>query len=265
MKLNVQDKVFIVTGGASGIGEAICKVLSAEGAIPCILDRDLDKSKKVEQDIKNAGGQVFYRLTQLTDEEDCKKAVEEIIARFGSIDGLVNNAGLNDGVGLENGNYEDFISSLKRNVTHYFMVAHYALPALIQSKGAILNITSKVAETGQGGTSGYAAANGVRNDLTTEWSVELAKYGIRVNSIVVAECMTPQYEWWIQQQDDPQQKIKEISQRIPLENRMTTPKEIADMAAFLLSENASGITGEFIHVDGGYVHLDRRIETLTTS
>ena len=79
---------------------------------------------------------------------------------MGRIDGLVNNAGVNDGVGLENGNYEAFMASLHKNVVHYYLVAHYALPALIKSKGAIVNITSKTAETGQGNTSAYAAANG---------------------------------------------------------------------------------------------------------
>jgi len=178
---------------------------------------------------------------------------------FGAIDGLVNNAGLNDGVGLEKGDYESFMKSLHRNVVHYFLLAHYSLPYLIRSKGPIVNITSKTGETGQGETSGYAASNGARNALTREWAVELLKYQIRVNAIVVAECWTPQYENWITTLPDPEKTLQKITSNIPLENRMTTTSEIANMAVFLLSPVSSHTTGQIIHVDGGYVHLDRSL------
>jgi len=177
----------------------------------------------------------------------------------GRIDGVVNNAGVNDGVGLETGSYADFIASLHKNLIHYYLVVHYALPELIRNKGSVVNITSKTAETGQGNTSAYAAANGGRNALTREWAVELLKYGIRVNAVVVAECYTPLYERWIQTLPDPEGKLKEITAKIPLENRMTTAREIADMVAFLLSTRSSHTTGQIIHVDGGYVHLDRAL------
>jgi NAD(P)-dependent dehydrogenase (short-subunit alcohol dehydrogenase family) len=133
------------------------------------------------------------------------------------------------------------------------------LPALKASKGAIVNISSKTADTGQGGTSAYAAANGGRNALTREWAVELLKYGIRVNAIVVAECWTPLYEKWINTLPDPQEKLRSITANIPLGQRMTTAEEIANTAAFLLSERSSHTTGQLLYVDGGYVHLDRAL------
>jgi L-fucose dehydrogenase len=126
--------------------------------------------------------------------------------------------------------------------------------------GAIVNIGSKTAETGQGGTSAYAAANGGRNALTREWAVELLKYGIRVNAVIVAESYTPLYDRWIKTFPDPEKQLETITSRIPLEKRMTTPEEIANMVAFLLSERSSHTTGQLIHVDGGYVHLDRAIK-----
>jgi L-fucose dehydrogenase len=138
-------------------------------------------------------------------------------------------------------------------------MAHFALPELKKSKGSIVNITSKTAETGQGGTSAYAAANGGRNALTREWAVELLKYEIRVNAIVVAECWTPLYENWIKTLPNPEEKLKDIVSKIPLEKRMTTSEEIANTAAFLLSSRSSHTTGQLIHVDGGYVHLDRAL------
>jgi L-fucose dehydrogenase len=259
MNLQLNNKVIIVTGGAKGIGEGICKVLADEGAIPVIVGRKANDNMVVVNAIVAAGGKAFQVAAELSDPEECKKAVEAVIAHFGRIDGLVNNAGVNDGVGLEHGTYEAFMASLHKNVVHYYLMAHYALPELIKSKGSILNITSKTAETGQGNTSAYAAANGGRNALTREWAVELLKYGIRVNAIVVAECWTPAYDTWINGLANPQEKLNEITSKIPLENRMTTSEEIANATAFLLSSKSSHTTGQIIHVDGGYVHLDRAL------
>jgi L-fucose dehydrogenase len=259
MDLNLVDKVIIVTGGAKGIGEGIVKALAAEGAIPVIIGRSEADNTKVVDEIKAAGGKAGQVVAELTMPEECEKAVKAIIEEYGRIDGVVNNAGVNDGVGLENGNYEDFMASLHKNMVHYYLVAHYALPALKVSKGAILNISSKTADTGQGNTSGYAAANGGRNALTREWAVDLLKYGIRVNAVVVAECWTPLYEKWISSLPNPEEKLKEIASKIPLGQRMTTAEEIANTVAFLLSDRSSHTTGQIIYVDGGYVHLDRAL------
>ena len=259
MDLLLKNKVIIVTGGAKGIGEGIVKVLAAEGAIPVIVGRSESDNKKAVAEIEGNGGQAFQVEAELTDPAAAEKAVDAVVKKFGRIEGLVNNAGVNDGVGLENGTYEKFMASLHKNVVHYYLMAHYALPELKKSKGAIVNIGSKVAETGQGGTSAYAAANGGRNGLTREWSVELLKYGIRVNAIIVAECWTPLYEKWIKTLPDPKAKLAEIESKIPLGNRMTTAEEIANTTAFLLSEKSSHTTGQLIHVDGGYVHLDRSL------
>ncbi|HWZ13861.1 MAG TPA: SDR family oxidoreductase [Mucilaginibacter sp.] len=259
MDLQLANKVIIVTGGAKGIGEGIVKLLATEGAVPVIVGRSEEDNIKVIKSIEANGGKAAQIVAELTKPEGCEWAVKEIINKFGRIDGLVNNAGVNDGVGLESGNYEDFMASLHKNVVHYYMMAHFALPALKKSKGVILNISSKTADTGQGNTSAYAASNGGRNALTREWAVELLKYGIRVNAIVVAECWTPLYENWINTLPDPKAKRREIEAKIPLGNRMTTTEEIANMAAFLLSERSSHTTGQLIYVDGGYVHLDRAL------
>jgi L-fucose dehydrogenase len=259
MDLQLKDKVIIVTGGAKGIGEGISKVLAAEGAIPVIMGRNEEDNLKTVAEIKAAGQQAGQVVAELTKPEACEQAVKAVIKQYGRIDGLVNNAGVNDGVGLENGSYDAFIASLHKNLVHYYLVAHYALPELKKSKGAIVNISSKTAETGQGGTSAYAASNGGRNALTREWAVELLPYGIRVNAIVVAECWTPLYERWISGLPNSQEKLASIVSKIPLENRMTTAEELGNATAFLLSTASSHTTGQLIHVDGGYVHLDRAI------
>ena len=259
MNLQISDKIIIVTGGAKGIGEAICKVLAAEGAVPVIIGRNETDNLKTVAAIEASGAKASQVVAELSKPDDCEAAVKKVMEKYGRIDGLVNNAGVNDGVGLENGSYQKFMDSLHKNLVHYYLMAQYALPELIKSKGSIVNIGSKTAETGQGGTSAYAAANGGRNALTREWAVELLKYGIRVNAVIVAECYTPLYETWINTLPDPQKKLEEIQTKIPLENRMTTAEEIANMVAFLLSEKSSHTTGQLIHVDGGYVHLDRAI------
>ncbi len=259
MNLNLKDKVIIVTGGSKGIGWGITTSLANEGAIPFIVGRKEGDVKRAVETIKNNGGKASYAIAELTIPEQCEKAVEKVVKEFGRIDGLVNNAGVNDGVGLENGNYADFMRSIQRNVAHYYMMAHLALPYLKESKGAIVNIGSKTAETGQGGTSGYAAANGGRNALTREWAVELLPYSIRVNAVIVAECYTPLYDRWIKTFDNPTEKLAGITSKIPLEKRMTTAEEIADMVTFLISSKSSHTTGQLIYVDGGYTHLDRAL------
>ncbi len=259
MHLNLANKIIVVTGGAKGIGAAIAQTLAAEGATAVIVGRSEPDNRDAVAAIVEMGGQAHQIVAELTHPDDCKKAIDSTLSTFGRIDGLVNNAGVNDGVGLEKGNYEDFVASLHRNLVHYYLMAHHALPALKASRGSIVNIGSKVAETGQGNTSAYAAANGGRNALTREWAVELLPYGIRVNCVVVAECYTPLYEKWIQTVADPEKALAEITARIPLENRMTTPNEIANAVAFLLSDKSSHTTGQILHVDGGYTHLDRSI------
>jgi len=259
MDLQLSNKIILVTGGAKGIGEGIVKVLVSEGAIPVIIGRNEADNKAVLSEIERNGGKASQVVAELTRPEECEQAVKQAIAQWGRIDGLVNNAGVNDGVGLENGNYEKFIASLHKNLIHYYLMAQYALPELKRSKGSIVNITSKTADTGQGGTSAYAASNGGRNALTREWAVELLKYGIRVNAVVVAECFTPLYARWLGTLPDPEKKLKEIESKIPLGNRMTTAEEIGNTVAFLLSGRSSHTTGQLLYVDGGYVHLDRAL------
>ena len=259
MDLGLKNKVIIVTGGARGIGEGIVRVLSEEGAVVAIVGRNQEDNLKLQNELEKSGGDLFSVKAELSEPAACEKAVDAIVRKYGRIEGLVNNAGVNNGVGLESGNYKRFMESLHNNLVHYYLMAHFALPYLKISKGAIVNISSKTAETGQGNTSAYAAANGGRNALTREWAVELLKYSIRVNAVIVSECYTPQYESWIRTLKNPDGKIKEIISKIPLENRMTKPSEIAHAVAFLLSERSSHTTGQLIHVDGGYVHLDRAL------
>ncbi len=259
MDLGLKDKVVVITGGAEGIGGATSEACIREGALPVIVNADSPAVQAFAQKLRDNGAR-FELLTMLLEgPQTCQTAVEEALRRCGRIDALVNNAGANDKIGLEQGDPHRFLQSVQRNLWHYYSMAHYALPELKKSQGSIVNIASKTAITGQGGTSGYAAAKGGVLALTREWAVELLPYGIRVNAIVPSEVMTPLYRRWIATFPDSEEKLRSIVEKIPLGQRMTTPEEIARTILFLLSSQSSHTTGQHLYVDGGYVHLDRAI------
>lgn len=252
MDLHLQGRVVVVTGGGSGIGAGITEVLAEEGARVAIIARrapDADWLARTGADFVQA---------ELSDDAACRAAVDLIRQRHGTVYGLVNNAGANDGVGLDKGP-EAFRASLNQNLVHYYTMVHLLAADLRASKGAVVNISSKTALTGQGGTSAYVAAKAAELGLTREWAVEFLPDGVRVNAIVVAEVMTPLYRRWLDTLPDPEGKLADITANIPLGQRMTTAREIADTCAFLLSERASHTTGQWLFPDGGYTHLDRAV------
>jgi len=257
MKLNLDGKLVIVTGGGAGIGGAISTVLAEEGAIPAILGRS-PLLPEFEARIRALQPATIFHRVEMTDDDACADAVAQIVAAGHGIHGLVNNAGKNDGIDLEAGTAA-FLASVTNNLGHYYGMAHHCLPHLKASRGAIVNISSKTALTGQGGTSGYVAAKAAQLGLTREWAAALVGAGVRVNAVLPAEVMTPLYKDWIDSFADPAAKLAEITRRIPLGHRMTTDREIADTVVFLLSDRSSHTTGQWIVPDGGYTHLDRML------
>jgi L-fucose dehydrogenase len=259
MDLGLAGKAIVITGGAKGIGAAIVRSVAGEQAIPVIVDKDVTSGTRLCDEVRAAGTDCEFIAGDLSNPDTCATLVDQAFELAGQVHALVNNAGVNDGVGLETGSSAEFVASLQRNLLHYYAMTHHLLPQLKAAKGTIVNIGSKVAVTGQGGTSGYAAAKGAILALTREWAVDLLPYGIRVNAVLPAEVMTPLYREWLDTFPNPDEKLESIIRKIPLEQRMTKAEEIAAMVLFLLSRQAGHITGQHVIVDGGYVHLDRAL------
>jgi NAD(P)-dependent dehydrogenase (short-subunit alcohol dehydrogenase family) len=255
MDLGLKDKIVLVTGGAKGIGAATVKAFLAEDCKVVIVDRDTEAGPVLA---KSSGSKARFVEADLTNLKSCKQAVEQTVSWFGGLDVLVNNAGFNDGLGLET-SPEDFMTSVQNNLLHVYAMTHYSLPQLRKGPGSILNLGSKVSVTGQGKTSAYAAAKGAISALTREWAVALAPEKVRVNCVIPAECITDQYEQFFQTQTNPEAAKKAIADIVPFEQRLTTPEEIAQTIVFLASDRSSHTTGQLVFVDGGYTHFDRAV------
>ncbi len=255
MKLGLNDKVVLITGGARGIGAAAVRAFLNEECNVVFVDRDSESGSELA---KSSGTNGRFIEAELNTPESCRQAVEKTVSFFGGIDVLVNNAGFNDGRGLETPP-EEFMNSVRINLLHVYAMTHYSLPQLRKSQGCLVNLGSKVSETGQGNTSAYAAAKGAIQALTREWAVALAPDNIRVNCVIPAECHTDQYEQFFQARKNPEATRQAIGYLVPLSNRLTTPDEIAQTIVFLSSNCSSHTTGQHIFVDGGYTHFDRAV------
>lgn len=258
MDLELQGKVALVTGGSKGIGRAIVARLLAEGAKVANVNRDGPEGRDLATNYGASADDYLFLPGDLTDPSTPSSAVEATLHAWKRLDILINNAGVNDGVDLSAG-VEAFEASLQKNLVQVYAMAHFARAALIERQGVIINIGSKVSVTGQGGTSGYAAAKGGLNSLTREWAAELAPHEVRVNAVLPAESWTPLYEKCLADEPDPAAAKDQIARLIPLGRRFTTPEELADMVVFLASPRSSHTTGQIIFVDGGYTHLDRKL------
>jgi L-fucose dehydrogenase len=254
MDLHLRNQSVLVTGATKGIGAATGRAFAAEGARVAILGRDTAAGQALAAELP---GSVFLQA-DLTREADCEQAIARTVAAFGRLDVLVNNAGVNDSVPLT-ASPAEFLGSLQRNLLHVFSLTHHARPHLVATRGNVVNVTSKVAWTGQGGTSGYAAAKGAINALTREWAIALGRDGVRVNCVVPAECESDQYDRWFNSPPAPAAARARVERLVPFGHRLTKAEELADSIVWLASARASHVTGQFLFVDGGYTHLDRAL------
>lgn len=258
MDLKIKNKVCIITGGAKGIGSGISKSWAEEGGIPVILSRSAI-SESFDKELKELCPNYGFYQIDLKDYKKIPSLVEEIVERYGSIYGLVNNAGANDNLHIEDSSIEQLIASYENNLFHYYVLTKACLPYIKKEQGSILNMSSKTGITGQGRTSAYASAKAAQLGFTREWACAFAPDNVRVNAIVPAEVMTPLYERWLENFKDPKAQYEKIAKVIPLGHRFTTIEEIAHTSVFTLSPLSSHTTGQILAPDGGYIHLDRAL------
>ncbi len=243
MDLHLNDKIVIVTGGGAGIGGAISLQLAREGAVPVILGRSPLKPAFVETLTALCPRFGFFQL-ELEDEPACADAVARTIAQFGAIDALVNNAGVNDSVGLEAGRAA-FVRSLEANLIHYYVMAHLCVEQIKARRGSIVNISSFQGTNASPFMTPYGAAKAGVIQLSKSMALELAPHGIRVNVVAPAFILTPAAE----REMSPERKAASVA-AIPLA-RAGHPSDIAGIVLSLASNLAAFTTGQVIVVDGG--------------
>jgi len=253
MDLGLAGKIVIVTGGDKGIGGGITRELAREGAIPVIVARDVAATAKMQAELAAAGSKSYAVIAELSVRENCERAVKETLAAAGRIDALVNNAGVNDGAGLEKGNPRLFVASLEKNLVPYYCMAHYALPSLKATRGSIVNIGSKVAVTGQGNTSGYAASKGGMVSYTRHVAVELAPT-VRVNCVSPGFMRTPMStgERVGLSADEQERRMVAFGGSSPM-GRAGSADDIANAVAYFASDESAFVTGRELVVDGGHL------------
>ncbi|MEO3764672.1 glucose 1-dehydrogenase [Streptomyces sp. B8F3] len=237
----LQDKVVIVTGGAGGLGAATAARMARDGAKVVLTGQNAERGEKAAAEV----GGVFLRH-DVTSEDDWKAVVEETVARYGRLDGLVNNAGVSSWSLIEDETLEKFEQVLKVNLTGVFLgVKTVVAPMRAAGGGSIVNIGSATGLTGHPLTSGYGASKWGARGLTKMAAVELGRYRIRVNSVHPGLVYTPM---------TAANGAKPGEGNFPLApmNRLGLPEEIAEAASFLISDAASYMTGTDVTVDGGW-------------
>jgi NAD(P)-dependent dehydrogenase (short-subunit alcohol dehydrogenase family) len=244
----LSGKTAIVTGGTRGIGLAIVRLFIAEGA--CVLA--VARSAPGEELRREFGhDRCMFRQGDVTVEDTARLAVAEAISRFGSLDVLVNNAGIDWTGDLIDATLADLQLVTAVNLFGPFLMLREAARAMRQRGGSIVNVTSRTASAGIPTMSLYSASKGALASLTRAAAVEWASLGIRVNAVAPGLTDTPLARAWFDQQPEPESFRKGVEATIP-QRRLATPEEVAAAVLFLASDDSRHVTGVTLAVDGGY-------------
>jgi len=244
----LKGKVAIVTGGASGIGRAAALRLAADGARVCVADVQIDKAEAVVNEIKAKGGEAFACTADVSNPDDNARMVAETVARFGALHIGFLNAGIGRSGSFVDGNIEEFDRVIAINLRGVYLGIRAMAPAIIAAGGGALVATASVAGLrGGGGMPAYFASKHAVLGLVKAAAAELAKHNIRVNAVCPGVIDTPIL--------GPMHGVKEITENVlgpmHLLKRVGQPEEVAEVVAFLASEQSSFITGVALPVDGG--------------
>ena len=242
--MRLENRVAIVTGGGQGIGRAVCLRFAKEGAAVAVADIAFDAARNVAAEIETAGGKALPIEVNVTDKESVKAMVNACLDKFGKLDILINNAGINRDTFIIRMTEEHWDQVMQVNLKGTFLCSQAVILYMKKNKwGRIVN-TASIAALGNIGQANYSASKAGVIAFTKTLALEVAGYNINVNCVAPGATMTPMFE-------SVQDKMKEFYlQKIPLK-RFADPDEIAKVHLFLASEEASYITGQTIFVDGG--------------
>lgn len=243
--MRLADKVAIITGGAGGIGFSAAEVFSKEGAKVAIADFDRDLGERKAQELREKGHEVSFFQVDVAERASVDEMVENVLAQFGTIDILINNAGITKDAMLAKLSAADFQTVVDVNLTGVFHCTQAVLPTLLaKGRGKIINTSSVSGVYGNIGQTNYAATKAGVVGMTKTWAKELGRKGINVNAVVpgfIATGMTAKV---------PEKVMEQMKMVVPL-GRLGEPDEIAKAYLFLASDDANYVNGATLHVDGG--------------
>ncbi|AZN42445.1 SDR family NAD(P)-dependent oxidoreductase [Paenibacillus albus] len=252
--MRLQNKVILITGSGSGIGKATALLFASEGAKLVINDLNVEHGQATVNEIEEAGGEAIFLRADVTKPEEVSAMVDQIIAHYGVIDVLFNNAGIS-GVGvLHEIELEAWDRVINVNIRGVFLPSKYVIPHMIERRsGSIINMSSCIAEIGLARRASYAATKGAVLALTKSMQVDYAQYNIRVNALLPGTIMTPFVENYLKTSySDPEEAIKGLKKR-QLSEELGYPEDVAKAALFLASDESSFVMGSPFYVDGGVV------------
>jgi NAD(P)-dependent dehydrogenase (short-subunit alcohol dehydrogenase family) len=247
----LEGKIAFVTGGARGIGRAIVEKFAAEGAAVTFADVEADAGRATAVEVSAAGTTVEFVHADMTDESDVRRAIDGVLSRHGTVDVLVNNAGINAYFDATEMSEADWDRVFAVDLKGAWLCAKYALrPMKRAGRGSIVNIASIHANLTIAGMFPYAAAKSGLVGLTRSLALEYGPIGIRVNAVLPGYTRTRLVEEWMSRQPDPIEAERRTLANHPL-RRIATPAEIANLVAFVSSDEASAITGASLAADCG--------------
>ncbi|MFC4099673.1 SDR family NAD(P)-dependent oxidoreductase [Paenibacillus xanthanilyticus] len=252
--MRLKDKVILITGSGSGIGRSTALLFGEEGAKVIVNDLSEEKGEETAADIRAAGGEAVYYKADVTDPASVQPMVDGVIASFGHIDVLFNNAGISGIGALHEIEPEMWDKVVNVNVRGVYVPSKYVLPYMMERRsGSIINMSSCIAEIGLARRAVYAATKGAVLSLTKSMQVDYAPYNIRVNALLPGTIMTPFVENYLRTSyADPEEAINGLKSR-QLSGEIGLPEDVAKAALFLASDESKFMMGSPLYIDGGVV------------
>lgn len=253
MKFSLSDKIAAITGAGSGIGKAIATTFAEQGAVVHILELDMDKANAVVKEITEKGGKAEAHLCNVVNQA----ATNQVFKAIGRIDILINNAGIAHVGNVESTTEEDLDHLYNVNIKGVYNCIHSSIGAMKDKGGIVLNIASIASSVGLSDRFAYSMTKGAVLTMTYSVAKDYLDYNIRCNSISPARIHTPFVDGFIAKNypGQEQKMFKQLSKTQPI-GRMGTPQEVADLALYLCSDEATFITGTDFPIDGGFIKLN---------